>query len=65
MSDSDSSEAPTPAKKIRRSFTAAKKLEIVAYAKSVSLHAAEKKYRITRSTIRPWIKDEIQLKSLW
>jgi hypothetical protein len=43
MSDSDSSEAPTPAKKVRRSFTAEKKLEIVAHAKSVSIHAAAEK----------------------
>ena len=45
MSESDSSEAPTPAKKSRRSFTAEKKVEIVAYAKSASNHAAGKKYK--------------------
>jgi hypothetical protein len=36
MSESDSSEAPIPAKKVRRSFTIEKKLEVVAYAKSES-----------------------------
>jgi hypothetical protein len=43
MSDSDSSEVPTPTKKSRRSFKADKKLEIVAYAKSISIHSASKK----------------------
>ncbi len=65
MSESDSSEAPTPAKKSRRSFTAEKKLEIVDYAKSISNHAAAKKYKVDRNSIRDWKKQEKALKKLW
>jgi hypothetical protein len=64
MPEADSIEAPIPAKKIRHSFTAEKKLGIVAQAKSVSLHAAAKKYKIDRKNIRGWKKDEEKLKAL-
>jgi hypothetical protein len=51
MSESDSSDAPTPAKKIRRSFTIEKKLLVVAFAKSNSIKAAGKEFNIDRKTI--------------
>jgi transposase-like protein len=54
MSESDSGEAPTPAKKGRRSFTAEKKLEIVAHAKSTSIKAAG--IKVDRKNIREWKK---------
>jgi transposase-like protein len=56
MSESDSGEAPTPAKKGRRSFTAEKKLEIVAHAKSTSIKAAGKEFKVDRKNIREWKK---------
>ena len=64
MSESDSSEAPTFAKKSRRSFTIEKKLEIVAYAKSNSINAAAKTYVIDRKNIRSWKNDEMKLRAL-
>jgi transposase-like protein len=65
MSESDSNEAPTPAKKSRRSFTAEKKLEIVAYANPVSINAASTKYKVDRKNIRDWKSGEKKLKDLW
>jgi hypothetical protein len=47
------------------SFTVEKKLEIVTYAKSVSINVAAKKYNVTRSTIRRWKKEEDELKKMW
>ena len=65
MSESDSSEAATPAKKSRRSFTIEKKLEAIAYAKSVSINAAGNKFKVGRNNIRDWKNNEKKLKKLW
>ena len=67
MSESDSSEAPIPAKKVRRSFTIEKKLEVVAYAKFESIHSASKKYKVDRKNIRDWKDDEKKClkRSIW
>ena len=65
MPESDSSEGPTPAKKSRRLLTVEKKLEIVAYAKSVSINAAGNKFKVGRNNIRDWKNNEEKLKKLW
>ena len=50
MPESDSSEGPTPAKKSRRLLTVEKKLEIVAYAKSVSINVQATSSRLAEIT---------------
>ena len=65
MSESDSNEAATPAKKSRRLFTVEKKLEAIAYAKSVSINAAGNKFKVGRNNIRDWKNNEEKLKNLW
>jgi hypothetical protein len=64
MSESDSSEAATPAKKSRRSFTIEKKLEAIAYAKSTSNRADATKYKVQPKNIRDWKSNEKELKKL-
>lgn len=69
MTDSDSksdcNDGASTAKKIRRYFTAEQKLEIVKYAKSISIHSASKYYKADRKNIRCWITQEEDLKKLW
>jgi hypothetical protein len=52
MPDINSIEIPTPAKKIRRSFTAENKLEIDDHTKSTPIKATNKKFKIDRKNIR-------------
>jgi hypothetical protein len=52
MPDTNPIEAPIPAKKIRRSFTTEKKLEIYDHTKSTSINDACKKFKIDRKNIR-------------
>lgn len=63
MSDTDEEEI-VPAKKSRRSYTAEKKLEIIEYANSNSIHSASKHYKVDRASIRDWKQQEVQLKKL-
>ena len=56
MSDSDT--GPIRAKKVKRSFTIDKKLEVIKYAKANSIHNASREFGIDRKTIREWIKKE-------
>lgn len=58
MSDSESDIGPSSAKKVKRSFTIDKKLEIIAYAKKHSNHKASRDFNIGRSTIQGWIPKE-------
>jgi hypothetical protein len=52
MPEADSIEIPTPAKKIRRSFTSENKLEIDDHTKSISTKATNKKFKIDKKNIR-------------
>ena len=58
-------ENQAPPKKIsRNSYTIEKKLEIIQYAHNHSKRAASKKFRVDRSCIIDWSKNEKKLKAL-
>ena len=58
-------ENQAPPKKIsRNSYTIEKKLDILKYANNHSKRAASKKFRLSRSCIIEWEKNEETLKSL-
>ena len=48
----------------RFSYTAAKKLEVVQYAKEHGNRAAGRYFLVSDSSVREWRKDEISLKSI-
>jgi len=45
-------------RKRRQGISAAEKLEVVAYAKKVSIKAASKKFNADRTSIRDWKNNE-------
>ena len=48
-------------RKRHRNNNAATKLEAIDWAKKNSIHSAAKKFRVERSCIKDWIKNEIKL----
>uniref|UniRef100_A0A915P831 Brinker DNA-binding domain-containing protein n=1 Tax=Meloidogyne floridensis TaxID=298350 RepID=A0A915P831_9BILA len=55
---SEKDEGPSKPKKIRRSFTIAKKLEVVDFAKNNSVHAASRNFKVDRKCVREWMEQE-------
>jgi hypothetical protein len=42
----------------RRSYSAAQKLEVIAFAKMTSIHKASQEFGVDRSCVRSWIRQE-------
>ncbi|KAI1696239.1 brinker DNA-binding domain-containing protein [Ditylenchus destructor] len=55
-------EAAGKSKAPRKSYTIARKLEVVDFVRKNSIHSAAKKYNLDRNTIRPWLENEKQLR---
>jgi hypothetical protein len=53
-------------KRKRRAFTMEEKIEILDYAANQkSLHAAEKRFKVDRKTVREWRKNEKSLRAMY
>ncbi|KAI1694073.1 low molecular weight phosphotyrosine protein phosphatase [Ditylenchus destructor] len=60
--ESRSLEAAGTSKAPRKSYTIARKLEVIDFVQRNSVHSAAKKYNLDRNTIRPWVDKEKQLR---
>lgn len=60
--ESRSLEAAGTSKAPRKSYTIARKLEVIDFVRKNSVHSAAKKYNLDRNTIRPWVDNEKQLR---
>ena len=64
VSNSDEEPGPSKSKKCRRSYTITQKIEVIDFAKSNSISAASRRFKVTRSTVYDWLRQERELRTL-
>jgi len=64
ISESDNDVGPSKPKKCRRSFSLKQKIEAIEFARSNSISSTSRKFGIIRGSLRNWIKQEKELRTL-
>ena len=59
ISNSEEEPGPSKSKKCRRSYRITQKIDVIDFAKSNSICAVSRRFKVTRSTVYDWLRQDI------